>query len=64
MTTLDIGLATLRSAASRIFELYDRIGQWLKGFMPKGLYGRSLLIIVTPIVILQSVVAFVFMKQH
>ncbi len=64
MTTLDVGLATLRSAASRVFELYDRIGQWLKGFMPKGLYGRSLLIIVTPMVILQSVVAFVFMERH
>jgi two-component system osmolarity sensor histidine kinase EnvZ len=64
MTTLDTGLATLRSAASRVSEVYDRIGQWLKGFMPKGLYGRSLLIIVTPMVILQSVVAFVFMERH
>lgn len=64
MTSLDIGLATLRSAASRVSELYDRLGQWLKGFMPKGLYGRSLLIIVTPMVILQSVVAFVFMERH
>src|SRR5260370_10074652 len=32
--------------------------------MPKGLYGRSLLIIVTRMVILQSVVAFVFMERH
>src|SRR6266487_4423900 len=63
-TVRGIGLRTLRSAASRVFELYDRIGQWLKGFMPKGLYGRSLLIIVTPMVILQSVVAFVFMERH
>ena len=64
MTTLDTGLATLRSAAGRASELYDRAGQWLKGFLPKGLYGRSLLIIVTPMVILQSVVAFVFMERH
>ena len=32
--------------------------------LPKGLYARSLLIIVTPMVLLQSVVAFVFMERH
>ena len=32
--------------------------------MPKGLYARSLLIIITPMVLLQSVVAFVFMERH
>ncbi len=32
--------------------------------MPKGLYGRSLLIIITPMVLLQSVIAFVFMERH
>ena len=32
--------------------------------MPKGLYGRSLLIVVAPMIILQSVVAYVFMERH
>ncbi len=32
--------------------------------MPKGLYARSILIVVTPIVLLQSVVAYVFMERH
>jgi two-component system osmolarity sensor histidine kinase EnvZ len=32
--------------------------------MPTGLYARSLLIIILPMVILQSVVAFVFMERH
>src|SRR5256885_6976991 len=32
--------------------------------MPTGLYGRALLIIIVPMVILQSVVAFVFMERH
>ena len=32
--------------------------------MPKGLYGRSLLIVVLPMLILQSVVAYVFMERH
>ncbi|MFN0264442.1 sensor histidine kinase [Tepidamorphus sp. 3E244] len=32
--------------------------------MPKGLYARALLIIITPVVVLQSVVAYVFMERH
>ncbi len=32
--------------------------------MPKGLYARALLIIIAPMVLLQSVVAFVFMERH
>jgi two-component system osmolarity sensor histidine kinase EnvZ len=63
MTTLDLGIR-LRSAGARLIDLWDRFGAWLKGLMPTGLYARSLLIIVTPMVILQSVVAFVFMERH
>ncbi|MEM6617049.1 MAG: ATP-binding protein [Pseudomonadota bacterium] len=40
------------------------LGQALANLMPKGLYARVLLIIVVPIVILQSVIAFVFMERH
>lgn len=32
--------------------------------LPKGLFGRSLLIVIMPMVILQSVLAFVFMERH
>ncbi len=64
MTTLDIGLTTLRSAGTRVADAYDRFALWLKGYMPKGLFARSLLIIITPMVVLQSVVAFVFMERH
>jgi two-component system, OmpR family, osmolarity sensor histidine kinase EnvZ len=64
VTSLDLGLAQLRSAAERLTEARHRLAGWLKGLMPKGLYARSLLIIVTPMVILQSVVAFVFMERH
>ena len=32
--------------------------------MPKGLFGRSLIIIIAPMVLLQGVVAFVFMERH
>src|SRR5690348_17702450 len=32
--------------------------------MPAGLYARALLIMIVPMVVLQSVVAFVFMERH
>lgn len=64
MTSVDLGLATLRSAAGRARSVWTRIALWLKSKMPKGLYPRALLIIVLPMVILQSVVAFVFMERH
>ncbi len=64
MTTLDLGIARLRSAASRVSGTWNAIGGWLKSKMPTGLYGRSLLIIIAPMVVLQSVVAFVFMERH
>ena len=33
-------------------------------FFPKGLYARALIIIITPIVLLEGVVAFAFMERH
>ena len=44
--------------------LWDRVTRWIKAVMPKGLYARALLIIIVPMVVLQSVVAFVFMERH
>jgi two-component system osmolarity sensor histidine kinase EnvZ len=64
MTTLDLGIAALRSAASRIFGVFDRYSFSLRTVMPKGLYARALLIIIVPMVVLQSVVAFIFMERH
>src|SRR5262249_6786824 len=32
--------------------------------LPKGLYARALIIIIAPIVLLESVIAFVFMERH
>jgi two-component system osmolarity sensor histidine kinase EnvZ len=64
MTSLDLGLARIRTAAGRVWSFWDALGVWVKGKMPAGLYGRALLIIIAPMVILQSVVAFVFMERH
>lgn len=36
----------------------------LKRLMPRGLYARSLIIIVAPIVLLQAVVTYVFLERH
>ncbi len=35
----------------------------LKRFLPRGLFGRSLIIIVAPIVILQAIIAYVFFER-
>lgn len=44
--------------------LRKRFSRFLERHLPEGLYPRSLIIIVTPMVVLQSVVAFVFMERH
>lgn len=38
--------------------------RWLSRRTPKGLYARSLIIIIAPMVLLQAVVASVFMERH
>ena len=38
--------------------------RWLRRRLPTGLYARSVLIIILPMVLLQTVVAFVFMERH
>jgi two-component system osmolarity sensor histidine kinase EnvZ len=56
--------AATAAVARPIMGPWDRFGRWLKSVMPKGLYARSLLIIIVPMVVLQSVVAFLFMERH
>jgi two-component system osmolarity sensor histidine kinase EnvZ len=47
--------------ALRLWRVFTRA---LAGVMPKGLYARSLLIVILPMVLLQSAVALVFMERH
>jgi two-component system osmolarity sensor histidine kinase EnvZ len=54
----------IHSALGQVADGWRRIARWLNSVMPKGLYARALLIIIVPMVILQSVVAFVFMERH
>src|SRR6201747_1096709 len=64
MSTLDTGLTMIRTAAGRVSAVNGWMGNAFKGWMPTGLYARALLIMIVPMVILQSVVAFVFMERH
>jgi two-component system osmolarity sensor histidine kinase EnvZ len=41
-----------------------RLVRTLSELAPKGLYARALIIIIAPIVLLESVVAFTFMERH
>ncbi|MBV9562308.1 MAG: HAMP domain-containing protein, partial [Bradyrhizobium sp.] len=64
MSTLDTGLTLIRSASQRMSRANGRLGNAFKGWMPTGLYARALLIMIVPMVVLQSVVAFVFMERN
>src|ERR1700749_884085 len=64
MSTIDTGLPLIRSAADRVSAANGRLGNAFKSWMPTGLYARARLIMIVPMVVLQSVVAFVFMERH
>ncbi|MEL0019005.1 MAG: hypothetical protein VW709_03970, partial [Rickettsiales bacterium] len=41
-----------------------RPGQMIKRILPKSLFGRSLMIIITPLILLQVVSSWVFFDRH
>lgn len=43
---------------------FRRLTRWFRKRVPTRLYARTLLIIIVPMVLLQSVIAFVFMERH
>ena len=64
MSTLDSGLTLIKNASQRVSKANGWMGNAFKSWMPTGLYARALLIMIVPMVILQTVVAFVFMERH
>src|SRR6202008_3003189 len=64
MSTLDTGLTLIRTAQRRVSAANGWMGNAFKSWMPTGLYARALLIMIVPMVVLQSVVAFVFIERH
>ncbi len=57
-------LADLKLVVQAPGAFYRRIASAIGARMPKGLYARALIIIIAPMVLLQSVVAFVFLERH
>lgn len=45
-------------------SLYWRFNRFLERHLPERLYPRSLIIIITPIVLLQSIMAFIIMERY
>ncbi len=57
-------LLSLAGAKLHLSAFLEAALQTTAEFMPKGLYARALIIIIAPIVMLEGVVAFVFMERH
>jgi len=49
---------------AQIRMFWRRATRYLAEMLPKGLYKRSLLIVILPMVLLQTAVTFVFMQHH
>lgn len=68
MTTSDIdrpdGYRPWLRAFSPVPQMWNRFWRLVSYYMPKGLYSRSLIIVITPMILLQSVVTLVFMERH
>ncbi|MBL8564142.1 MAG: HAMP domain-containing protein [Hyphomicrobiaceae bacterium] len=54
----------LRSWVGRVRSGTADAARRFADLMPKGLYARALIIIIAPIVVLEGVIAFVFMERH
>ncbi|RDJ25302.1 HAMP domain-containing protein [Bosea caraganae] len=58
------GWARLAGALKPVLKFTERPFRLVGRYMPKGLYPRALVIVIAPVVLLQSVVAYVFMERH
>ncbi|MFM9973712.1 MAG: ATP-binding protein [Beijerinckiaceae bacterium] len=53
-----------RTPLNGLWRGLTRTTRLIKAVLPKGLYARSLLIVIAPVVLLQSVIAYAFMERH
>jgi two-component system osmolarity sensor histidine kinase EnvZ len=58
------GLGTAGRAIAPVLDAWRAFWRRVSRRMPKRLYARSLIIVIAPMILLQSVVAFVFMERH
>lgn len=63
MTNLDTA-GTIRNGLNRVADRWRRMARWINSILPKGLFPRALIIMILPMVVLQSVVAYVFLERH
>ncbi|MBX9450851.1 MAG: HAMP domain-containing protein [Mesorhizobium sp.] len=47
-----------------IWNGFGRVWRVVARYLPKRLYARSLIIVIAPMILLQSVIAFAFMERH
>ncbi len=59
-TTVETDVPTRQGVRARL----RGVSRVLNRAMPKGLFARALIIIIAPVVLLQALVAFVFMERH
>ncbi len=71
MATSDLTRAGRRQGRSRFGQSFAalrlgwvRFWRFVSRYMPKRLYARSLIIVIAPMILLQSVIAFMFMERH
>ncbi len=58
------GFVVMPEYIGRFRGAWRSFARWIAGFLPKGLYARALLILILPMVILQSVMTYFFMERH
>ena len=56
-----VSLPWIRDVPQTAWREFGKRGS---GLLPKGLYARSILIVILPMVILQSVITFIFLERH
>ena len=64
LLTATNAVAAAGTITAPIARRWGRFNLWFKTVLPKGLYARALLIIIMPMVVLQSLVAFMFIERQ
>ena len=59
-----VAIPDFKSQLAGARSAYGRLATRTREWMPKGLYARALIIIIAPMVLLQSVITFVFLERH
>lgn len=54
----------VRRILDPVKRIEARVGHFFNRILPKRLYTRALMIIIVPMVLLQAVVAYIFMERH